>query len=199
MMISLLAFLAGLACAWGVGIAVGGAMAGYGGAKLPLWLPATYMADALVDRTNIPQGTAVAVLAILLAAGGVAAHGVFSLTLLGAALLLLGPLACCVCWKVRLDSLSRGKEYVFFNEHAPLGVNQGNIALFIEDDEWVEMPAATAKDLKFWQEFHRGGGLYLCPAENRVLQAIDSLNLYRFIINSQHDKMLDAFEKSLNA
>lgn len=198
-MASLTAFLAALCVAWFIGLRIGARFSGRGGASVPKWVPAAWIAQGWVCGLHPLASTSFLILGMGLALVGAFVGGVVSFLFFSAALFVLAPLAVCVCSRVREDMRRGSGEYVFYNAVRAPGTQgeRKHLALYIEDDEWASIPAVTPTYLKYWQQYHVTDGLYICPCDNDVLQAVDSLNLYPFIVSPDHAKMLNAFAKAL--
>lgn len=199
MLVFLTIFLAALALAWGIGFWAASKVDAQN-TPIPQWPPAFFMANHFVNGIHARFSLFFMMAGLLCAGLGVFFHNVFGIFFFIAALVIFAPLAFYLCYKIRENAALGSREHVFFNVVQPLAANEErDLALYIEDDEWAMIPAATPYYLKFWQEYHVTGGLYICPCENHVLQAIDSLNLYKYIVNPDHPKMLNAFAGALSA
>ncbi|MFZ5805916.1 MAG: hypothetical protein ACOY3I_01720 [Verrucomicrobiota bacterium] len=198
MLVALMFFLSGLALAWGISLALGSRYSGWGASHLPSWLPARSMANHWVCNLDRSSSLFFILFSIACILAGSWLHNVVSVFLFCGALVILGPVPACIAWKIREEMKHGAKEYIFYNAVRPPGTQQRDLAFFIEDDEWASMPSVTPQDVKFWQQYHVTDGLYICPAENDVLQSIDSLNLYKYIVNPDHPRMLHALARALS-
>jgi hypothetical protein len=201
-MISLGAFLAGLGVCSFIGLWAGAKRGNHlksGGIQLP-W---DYVAEYWVYGTNKGIALSILLAGVVLVGIGCFVGGVAAFIFFALALILLGPISFFVCAQIREQMSNQDREYVFFNAVSPvgsymtkdLGARPKQLAFFIEDDQWEDLPVVKSADIRELQKFHVGGGLYLIPCDQQHMQLIDSLQLYPFLLNPENERAVNAYVK----
>lgn len=71
------------------------------------------------------------------------------------------------------------------------------LAWYITKDDIAANPAATEHVLAWLRQFEVAPGLYVAPTDNEVLEVVDSLRLYPYIVSPSHITFLNLVAKLL--
>lgn len=73
------------------------------------------------------------------------------------------------------------------------------LVFFIQEKDWQQLPASALEVRSWFERFMIAPGLYSTPSDNDTLLLVDSLQLYKFLLSSDHAAAVAKFSQLLES
>lgn len=176
----------------------------------PSWVPACWVAEFLVGGTSPIKGTLALLLGLGLLLYGYGLGSLAESLAVFAAFLIFSPVPYYGVEVIERRQQVRCREIIFFNALSPLTtrnerrmvegrlVETGTVVVFyIEPEEFLRITRGNQELRWYFKKFEIAPGLFRANCDNEFLQVFDSLDLYRFVLNPEHQTAVDIFAKCL--